>query len=78
MQTRALTEQNLKRLELLGTYIRELRRNQGMTQNILCDDLNLNRNTLIRAEAGKNITLLTVFEIADALDIDLQELFDIE
>ena len=76
MQTKALTKQNIKRLEWLGIYIRELRRNQGMTQKNLCEELNLDPKTLIRAEAGKNITLLTAFEIADALNIDMKQLFE--
>ena len=59
-------------------YIRELRINQGMTQIGLRDNLNSppHRNTIIRAEAGKNISILTVFELADALDVEIKELFE--
>jgi DNA-binding XRE family transcriptional regulator len=50
-----------------------------MTQQELSHNLNLHRNTIIHAENAKNLTLLSVFELADALDISLKELFqDIE
>lgn len=75
MPRNPLTDQNRKRLEYLGTYLRELRFNEGMTQKELSQNLNLHRNSIIRAENAKNLTLLTVFELADALDISLSELF---
>ena len=75
MPRNPLTDQNRKRLEYLGTYLRELRFNEGMTQKELSQNLNLHRNSIIRAENNHNITLLTVFELADALDISLSELF---
>ena len=78
MKARTITPENQKRLEILGMYIRELRINQGMTQIGLRDNLNSppHRNTIIRAEAGKNISILTVFELADALDVEIKELFE--
>jgi transcriptional regulator with XRE-family HTH domain len=75
MPRNPLTDQNRKRLEYLGTYLRELRFNEGMTQKELSQNLNLHRNSIIRAENNHNITLLTVFELVDALDISLSELF---
>jgi transcriptional regulator with XRE-family HTH domain len=75
MPRNPLTDQNRKRLEYLGTYLRELRFNEGMTQKELSQNLNLHRNSIIRAENNHNITLLTVFELADTLDISLSELF---
>jgi len=70
-----LTDQNRKRLEYLSTFLRELRINNNLTQEELSRNLNLHRNSIIRAENAKNLTLLTVFELADALDISLSELF---
>jgi DNA-binding XRE family transcriptional regulator len=50
-----------------------------MTQEELSHILNLHRNTIQRAENGQNITLLSIFELADALDISIKDLFqDIE
>ena len=78
MKTKTITPENQKRLEIFGLYIREIRRNQGLTQIELCKNLNSppHRNTIIRAEAGKNISILTVFELADALDVEIKELFE--
>jgi DNA-binding XRE family transcriptional regulator len=68
-----------KRYEHLSTFFRELRINEGMTQRDLSQNLNLHRNTIIRAENAKNLTLLSVFELADALEISVKDLFqDIE
>ena len=75
MPLNPLTDQNRKRLEYLGTFLRELRINSNLTQEKLSRNLNLHRNSIIRAENNHNITLLTVFELADALDISLSELF---
>ena len=75
MPLNPLTDQNRKRLEYLSTFLRELRLNEGMTQKELSQNLNLHRNTIIRAENNHNITLITLFELADACDISLSELF---
>jgi hypothetical protein len=41
--------------------------------------MKLHRNTVIRIENAKNLTLLSLFELADALDLSPKELFlDIE
>ena len=79
MKAKTITLENQKRLEIFGIYIRELRRNQGLTQIGLRKNLNSppHRNTIIRAEAGKNISILTVFELADALDVEIKELFEL-
>jgi DNA-binding XRE family transcriptional regulator len=75
MPRNPLTDLNRKRLEYLSTFLRELRINSNLTQKELSQNLNLHRNSIIRAENNHNITLLTVFELADALDISLSELF---
>ena len=79
MKAKTITSENQKRLEIFGIYIRELRRNRGLTQIGLRKNLNSppHRNTIIRAEAGKNISILTVFELADALDVEIKELFEL-
>ena len=79
MYTKTIPDHHRKKFEYLSTYFRELRINEGMTQRELCQNMNLHRNTVIRAENAENLTLLSVFELADALDISLKELFqDIE
>jgi transcriptional regulator with XRE-family HTH domain len=66
-----------KRLEAIGIYLRELRFNEGLSQQELSKlpNLNLHRNTIQRVENGENMTLLTLCELVDAFDIHLNELF---
>jgi transcriptional regulator with XRE-family HTH domain len=75
MRMKPIPEQNLKRLQYLSTFLRELRLNNGLTQQELSQNLNLHRNTIQNAENVRNITLLSLFELADTLDISLKELF---
>jgi DNA-binding XRE family transcriptional regulator len=75
MRKKPISSINKKRLEALAIYLRELRYSESMSQNEISHSLNLHRNTIIRAENAENLTLLTVFEIADAFDISISELF---
>ncbi len=79
MQNKSIPDQHRKRLETLAGFIREYRINEGMTRNDLHQNLNLHVNSIVRAENAKNISLLTLFEIVDTLDLNLKDLFwDIE
>jgi transcriptional regulator with XRE-family HTH domain len=74
MSRKPVSNINRKRLLELSTFLRELRINSGLTQQELSNN-NLHRNTIIRAESSHNITLITLFELADAFDISFSELF---
>jgi transcriptional regulator with XRE-family HTH domain len=74
MSRKPVSNINRKRLLELSTFLRELRLNNNLTQQDL-SNYNLHRNTIIRAENNHNITLITLFELADACDISLSELF---
>jgi transcriptional regulator with XRE-family HTH domain len=79
MSKKQIPDHYKKRLDYLSTFFRELRLNEGMTQHELSQNSFLHRNTIIRAENGANLTLLSIFELADSLDVSLSELFqDIE
>ena len=79
MQKKQVPDLHRKRLEYLSTYFKELRYSENMTQKELSENMNLHRNTIVRAENAKNLTLLSVFELADSLDINIKDLFiDIE
>ena len=75
MSTKTLSDHNNKRLFLLSNFLREIRFAEGKTQEEVSRNLNLHRNTILRAENAKNVTLLTVFKIADEFDIPIYELF---
>jgi transcriptional regulator with XRE-family HTH domain len=79
MSKKSISQSHFKRLEYLSIFLRELRINEGLTQQELSQQMNIHRNTIIRAEKAENLTLISIFELVDALDISLKELFqDIE
>jgi transcriptional regulator with XRE-family HTH domain len=77
MSTKQIPEQHKKKFELLAIYLRELRLCEGLSQEELSHEVNLHRNSIIRAENGKNLTLLSVFELANAFSIPVNQLFEI-
>ena len=77
MSSKPIQDQHQKQLETISTYLRELRFSEGLTQTELSQQINLHRNSIQRAEGGKNITLLSIFELADAFNICPSELFSI-
>ena len=79
MSSKPIPHHHLERLNAIGTFLRELRFNFGMSQQELSQNMNLHRNTIQRGENSQNLTLLSIFELADALDININQLFqDIE
>jgi transcriptional regulator with XRE-family HTH domain len=75
MKNKTIPENHTKRLKAISMYIRELRFSEGMTQQQVGEYSNLHRNSIVRAENAKNISLLSLFEIADTMEISLKELF---
>lgn len=73
MRQRLISEINKQRLDTISNFLREYRINNGFRQEDIASDY-IHRNTISRAETGKNITLISLFEIADSLEIDLAEL----
>ena len=69
-----------KRMEYIASFLRNYRMNIGMTQYDLSECTNsVHRNTLVRLEAGKNVSLLKLFQVLDALELEPHELFlDVE
>ena len=71
-------QKHQKRMEYISSFIRNYRLNNGMTQNDLSEFTNsFHINTLKNLETGKrkNISLLKLFQILDALDLSPQDLF---
>lgn len=55
----------------------QLRKNKGLSQYVLADLANINRSQIIGIETGKiNTTLSTIKCIADALDVEINDLFE--
>jgi transcriptional regulator with XRE-family HTH domain len=60
---------------LFGTFIREYRQNNCLTQQKLADRLNMHRTYLSGIERGeKNISFDQVFSIVESLNITLLQL----
>jgi len=72
-----IQEHNLERLNAVTTFLKWYRINSGLSQQELSEQSDIHRNTILRYESSipKNMTLLTVFEIADALELDVNQIF---
>lgn len=61
----------------IGSFIKELRKEKGLTQEQLAEQLNVSRRTVSRWETGSNMPDLDVLiEMADYYEIELRELLD--
>lgn len=64
-----------KRLSELGHYLRENRFSEGLTISDVAKDLKLHKNTIARAEHGCNMTLTSVFMLAEYFNIPINQIF---
>lgn len=69
-------EQNIKKL--LGSRIKELRNAQNITQQQLAEMVDIDQRSLSAIECGTNFPTRSLLKIANALDVDLKDLFDYE
>lgn len=61
----------------IGNFIRELRKEQKLTQEELAEKFNVARRTVSRWETGSNMPDLDILmEMADFYDVDLREILD--
>ena len=66
-----------KEAQAFANHFRTLRKEKGFTQDQLATEASVDVSTIARIEAGRqNITLDTIFGLAKALDVSLQELFN--
>lgn len=64
-----------KLLSLFGENVRKIRKQKGLSQEELAHKANLHRTYIGMIErAEKNITLLNIEKIANALNVDLKTL----
>ncbi|MGJ8692128.1 MAG: helix-turn-helix domain-containing protein [Thalassotalea sp.] len=67
---------NDKRLVIIGKRIKEIRKHKGISQEKLAELSNNERSYMGRIERGeRNITILKIYDICSALDIDIKDLF---
>lgn len=66
-----------KQLNLIATYIKELRFSYGFTQKILAKDAQVHYRTIQNIESGKkNYTIENLTKVVSVFDLDLCSLFN--
>ncbi len=61
----------------IGGFIKELRKEKGLTQEQLAEQFNVNRRTVSRWETGSNLPELDILiEMADYYGVELRELLN--
>lgn len=64
-------------LQKTGAFLKELRKEKGLTQEQLAEKLNVSRRTVSRWETGSNMPDLDLLiEMADLYEVDLRELMN--
>lgn len=64
------------RVKLIGERVKQLRLEKGITQLELAAKCNIEQSSIARIESGKtNPTILTLYSLCDALEIDINDLF---
>lgn len=74
-----MDEKHLRQFRELGLTISYYRRLKGLTQTQLADLVGLSRTHISNIEAPKvrtSLSLDSLFDIADALDVQVKELFN--
>lgn len=62
-----------------GEQLQKVRESKGLSQRELSLNCSIDHSNLSKIERGeKNITLLTIFELASALDVKPRRLLDFE
>lgn len=66
-------------LEIFGENVRKLRQARSLSLRNLAAMCNIDHGAIARIEKGeKNITILTILELAKGLDIHPKKLFDLD
>ena len=66
-------------LKVVGNNIKNYRESKGLTQVELAELADLHRNYIVTVEKGeRNLSILSLQKIADALKLNIQRLFDEE
>ncbi|MCY1719229.1 helix-turn-helix transcriptional regulator [Prolixibacteraceae bacterium Z1-6] len=81
MKSKEIQEHNKNRIEAITHFLKWYRINNQFSQQELSEYSGVHRNTIVQYESNcpKNLTLVTIFKIADALELDINQIFmDIE
>ena len=77
MNTKEIEHHNKERLQAITDFLKEYRISNGYSQQEISEYSGIHRNTIVRYESSnpENLTLLTIFNIADALELDINQIF---
>lgn len=77
MKRKEILHHNKERLQEVQSFLKMYRINNGYSQMELSETSSIHRNTIVRFESQhpQNMTLLTIFEIADAMELDVNQIF---
>ena len=72
-----IQQRNKERLIAVTSFLKWYRINSGLTQNELSICSCISRNSIVRYESDNpvNLTLSTIYAIADALELDINQIF---
>lgn len=76
MPKKQIQEFQIKRIEKIGSFIKNWRTNENYSQYLFSKMAEKHTNTISNIEAGKNITLVTLFDCLDAMGISASEFFE--
>lgn len=65
----------IRRLNYISLFLKNIRINDGLSQQDVSDQCNLHRNSIHRVENAQNITVLTLLELCEAYNLPLAEMF---
>ena len=72
-----MSNKNLNAVKRIGAKLANIRKSKKISQIRLAEMTDMNFNYIGQIERGQaNVTINTVIKIADALDIEIKELFD--
>lgn len=72
-----MSNKNLNAVKRIGAKLTYIRKSKKISQIRLAEMTDMNFNYIGQIERGQaNVTINTVIKIADALDIEIKELFD--
>lgn len=61
----------------IGKFLKELRKEKGLTQEKMAEEFNVSRRTITRWETGSNLPDISILvDISDYYDVDLRELLN--
>ena len=78
MRVKEIQEHNAERLRNVSSFLKGYRINNGFSQQEIADRGSIHRNSVNKAEKisnPANLNLLTIFSIADALELDVNQIF---